>query len=72
MSQMEKVGVEKGFIQFLNTLRNPIQIYVQTRTVNLVKSINNYNKRLKNIKDNFTKAEMDYVTKLNSNKLFKD
>ena len=31
MSGMEKTGVEEGFVQFLNTLRYPIQIYVQTR-----------------------------------------
>ena len=35
MSGLEKNSVEQGFLQFLNTLRYPIQIYVQTRTVNL-------------------------------------
>ena len=35
MSRVEKVAVEEGFQQFLNTLRHPIQIYIQTRTVNL-------------------------------------
>ena len=35
MSRVEKVSVEEGFQQFLNTLRHPIQIYIQTRTVNL-------------------------------------
>ena len=39
MSGLEKAAVEEGFQQFLNTLRNPIQIYIQTRTVNLGKSI---------------------------------
>ena len=29
MSQMEKVSVEEGFQQFLNTLRHPIQIYTR-------------------------------------------
>ena len=29
----EKIGVEEGFVQFLNTLRYPIQLYTQTRTV---------------------------------------
>ena len=42
MSQMEKVSVEEGFQQFLNTLRHPIQIYIQTRTVNLESSVNTY------------------------------
>ena len=31
MSKAEKIGVEEGFQQFLNTLRHPIQIYIQTR-----------------------------------------
>ena len=47
MSSIEKVGVEQGFIQFLNTLTKPIQIYVQSRKVNLEESIENYRKKLK-------------------------
>ena len=35
MSEVEKNSVEEGFIQFLNTLRHPVQIYTQTRTINL-------------------------------------
>ena len=42
MSEVEKNGVEEGFIQFLNTLRHPIQIYVQTRTINLESSLQTY------------------------------
>ena len=49
MSGMEKVAVEQGFVQFLNTLRRPIQLYVQSRKVNLEESLQNYNKRLKAI-----------------------
>ena len=51
MSQMEKVAVEEGFQQFLNTLRHPIQIYIQTRSVNLESSISTYQSRLKDIED---------------------
>ena len=36
MSQVEKNAVEEGFIQFLNTIRHPVQLYVQTRTRDLV------------------------------------
>ena len=50
MSDMEKTAVESGFIQFLNTLRNPVQIYVQTRTVNLEDSLKNYKDKLKRLK----------------------
>ena len=39
MSEEEKVGVEAGFIQLLNTLQEPIQMYVQTRKVNLEGSL---------------------------------
>ena len=42
MSEMERTSVEQGFIEFLNTLRTEIQIYVQTRTVNLEDSILSY------------------------------
>ena len=57
MSDMEKTGVEEGFVQFLNTLRYPIQLYVQTRTVNLEKSISNYKERLKVVEENLNKME---------------
>lgn len=50
MSNAEKVSVEEGFLQFLNTLRHPIQLYIQTRTVNLSDSINNYEKKVNDIK----------------------
>lgn len=42
MSNMEKTAVEAGFVQFLNSLRHTIQIYTQTRTVNIEESISNY------------------------------
>lgn len=51
MSGVEKAGVEDGFVQFLNTLRHPIQIYIQTRSVNLKGSINTYKERLEEIKE---------------------
>lgn len=60
MSSMEKIGVEQGFIQFLNTLTRPIQIYVQSRKVNLEESIINYNKRLKPIEINYNKSKLQY------------
>lgn len=60
MSQMEKISVEEGFQQFLNTLRHPIQIYIQTRTINLENSINEYKKRVKEIEDEFNKKQYTY------------
>lgn len=60
MSEMEKNSVEEGFIQFLNTLNFPIQLYIQTRKVNLTSSISTYRKRLKQIEDNLSKTTYQY------------
>lgn len=66
MSGVEKTSVEQGFLQFLNTLRHPIQIYVQTRTVNLVSSIKTYKEKVKEVQEKLIKTEMDYREKINS------
>ena len=46
MSEQEKISVEEGFVQFLNTLRYPVQIYVQSRTLNLKDIISEYKERI--------------------------
>ena len=66
MSGMEKNSVEQGFLQFLNTLRHPIQIYTQTRTVNLGSSIEKYKERLKVIESRLVSKQLEYNTKANS------
>ena len=60
MSGLEKNGVEEGFLQFLNTLRHPIQLYVQTRTVNLENSINTYKTRINEIEAELFKRKQEY------------
>lgn len=60
MSQMEKVAVEEGFQQFLNTLRHPIQLYIQTRSINLESSLKTYNNRLKEIEDKLNSLQYQY------------
>lgn len=60
MSTMEKVSVEQGFVQFLNTLTRPIQLYIQSRKVNLNESIQNYKKRLKDIETKYNKIKIQY------------
>lgn len=60
MSEMERTSVEQGFIQFLNTLRTEIQIYVQTRTVNLEDSIASYREKFKNIEEQYEQIEFKY------------
>lgn len=59
MSNMERVSVEEGFQQFLNTLRHPIQIYIQTRTVNLESSIETYKAKVKEIEDKYNNKEYE-------------
>ena len=49
MSELEKNAVEEGFVQFLNTLRHPIQIYTQTRTINLESSIQTYKSKIEEL-----------------------
>lgn len=61
MSGVEKNGVEEGFLQFLNTLRHPIQIYIQTRTVNLENSINNYRQKVQEIEAELFKRRQEYI-----------
>jgi len=60
MSEMERASVEQGFIQFLNTLRTEIQIYVQTRTVNLESSIEKYKLKFRDIEDKYMLMEDKY------------
>ena len=57
MSEVEKASTEQGFAMFLNTLKEPIQIYIQTRTVNLEKNIQGYKERLGKIKDDLNLKE---------------
>ena len=66
MSGLEKNSVEQGFLQFLNTLRYPIQIYVQTRTVNLGASINTYKERVDDISKQYASKQMEYNQKVRS------
>ena len=60
MSQAEKVGVEEGFIQFLNTLSHPVQIYTQTRKINLESSIQTYKAEVDKIEQEYNRAKIRY------------
>lgn len=60
MSELEKNSVEAGFVQFLNTLNFPIQLYIQTRKVNLTSSINTYKKRFREIEGRLNKVKYQY------------
>jgi len=60
MSSVEKNSVEEGFVQFLNTLRHPVQIYIQTRSINLENSLQGYREKLKEVEDKYRNMQMRY------------
>ncbi len=66
MSEMEKNSVEESFVQFLNTLRYPIQMYIQTRAVNLESSLRGYKEKLKEVEDKYNNLEIRYNQMLDS------
>ena len=51
LSEEEKIAVEEGFVQFLNILRYPIQLYVQTSSLNLRDITDEYKKKVKQVED---------------------
>lgn len=55
LSEDEKNAVEAGFVEFLNTLRFPVQLYIQTRTLNLLEILNEYDKRIEDINSQIIK-----------------
>ena len=57
MSEQEKISVEEGFVQFLNTLRFPIQLYVQSRTLNLRDIIATYKSRVDTLASEIEKLD---------------
>ena len=72
MSQAEKYAVEEGFVQFLNTLRFSIQLYVQSRTLQtgnkaLLEKLE-FEKRRKSSVLEYGQNITDYVERLSSNK----
>ena len=57
MSENEMLAVEEGFSNFLNTLKYPIQLYVQARSLNLEESINAYKDRILDLRDDYIRTE---------------
>ncbi len=69
MSEQEKIAVEEGFVQFLNTLRFPIQLYVQSRTLNLKEIISDYKERVSNVNSDIEKINVKLMqAKRNGNR----
>ena len=66
LSDVEKNGVEQGFIGFLNALKFEVQLYVQTRKVNLARSTMKYRERLRTIEMDMREEEQKYQNLLRS------
>lgn len=58
LSEEEKIAVENGFTQFLNTLRFPVQLYVQTRSLNLRDIIEVYNSKVDGLRQEVEDLEL--------------
>ena len=56
LSEQEKIAVEESFVQLLNTLRFPIQLYIQTRCLNLKDIVDEYKKKV-----NEFRKQIDYI-----------
>lgn len=69
MSETEMLAVEEGFSNFLNTLKYPIQLYVQARSLNLEESIKTYKDRLGMLNEDYNKAETSAYNMKRANKL---
>ena len=71
LSEDEKNAVESGFIEFLNTLRIPIQLYVQTRTLNFTELINGYHERIDDVANQIKKltTQIENARKRGANEL---
>lgn len=61
MSGVEKTSVEESFVQFLNTLRYPIQIYIQTRSINLESSLVVYREKVKEVEMKLNNMQARYT-----------
>lgn len=57
LGEDEKLAVESGFVQFLNTLKFPIQLYIQSRSLNLKSNIDKYKERLAQVNEDIAKID---------------
>ena len=55
MSEPEMLAVEEGFGNFLNTLKFPIQLYVQSRSLDLETGLNAYHDRIQKLRGDYDK-----------------
>ena len=60
LSNVEKTSIEQGFLGFLNALKFEVQLYIQTRKVNLSQSTARYKESLKRIEMDMREEEARY------------
>lgn len=66
MSEVEQLAVEEGFITFLNTLKYPIQLYVQAQNVDLRKTIELYKQNISGIESSYNDITTQYQKMVSS------
>lgn len=66
LSAEEKNAVEQGFIEMLNTLRHPVQLYVQSRALDLTNLIREYEQKSNDLKDQIAKINVEIQRARNS------
>lgn len=66
MSEVEQLSVEEGFMNFLNTLKFPVQLYVQAQAVNLKSNLAEYKEHMKAIHDELDEINSEYNLVINS------
>ena len=60
MSEVEQLAVEEGFITFLNTLKYPIQLYVQAENIDLSRTIKDYEHNIEGLKNEYNSVNEKY------------
>ena len=60
MSEMEQLSVEEGFITFLNTLKYPIQLYVQAQNIDLKANIEKYRANIAELTNDYNNITEEY------------
>jgi hypothetical protein len=60
MSEVEQLSVEEGFITFLNTLKYPIQLYVQAQNIDLKNNIEIYKSNIEDLTNDYNEITEEY------------
>lgn len=60
MSEVEQLSVEEGFITFLNTLKYPIQLYVQAQNIDLKGNVTKYKNNIEELTKDYNDINEKY------------